>query len=86
VSICSGLVVAQLLKPDDYGLMALAGTWIAIASLIAELGLSAAIIQFPDLEDSDTAWLSADVARPGRAGSHPPGRARHSVGVAREPG
>jgi teichuronic acid exporter len=65
VSFCSGLVVARLLKPDDYGLMALAGTWIAIASLIAELGLGAAIIQFPHLEDGEINacfWLTLATA------------------------
>jgi O-antigen/teichoic acid export membrane protein len=53
VSLASTLLVARLLQPADYGLMALASVWIGIVALLAELGLGAAIIQFRDLDDRD---------------------------------
>ncbi|MBI4271488.1 MAG: lipopolysaccharide biosynthesis protein [Candidatus Rokubacteria bacterium] len=49
-SFLSALVVARLLNPADYGLMALAGVWIYAIALIGELGLGAAIVQFRDLD------------------------------------
>src|SRR6266850_1161587 len=52
-SFLSALVVARLLNPADYGLMALAGVWTYAMALIGELGLGAAIVQFSDLEDRE---------------------------------
>ncbi len=46
VSFVATLVVARLLSPADYGLMALAMIWTAILSKMGELGLSAAIVHF----------------------------------------
>lgn len=51
ISFVSTLLVARWLAPGDYGLMALAGIWTATLSLIAEVGLGAAIIQFQDIEE-----------------------------------
>jgi O-antigen/teichoic acid export membrane protein len=66
LSFLSTLVVARLLNPSDYGLMAMATVWISAMSLLAEMGLGAAIIQFRNLEESelDTCfWLTMGVAR-----------------------
>lgn len=40
-------VLARLLAPADFGLMAMAGAAVAIASLFADLGLSSALMHFP---------------------------------------
>ena len=52
-SFLSTLLVIRILSPADYGLMALAGIWIYLLSFIVEVDLGSAIIQFPDLEDSE---------------------------------
>src|SRR5215471_6221552 len=53
ISFGSTILVARLLSPADYGLMALAGIWTSIIALLAELGLGAAIVQFRDLDDRE---------------------------------
>jgi O-antigen/teichoic acid export membrane protein len=53
VSFLTTLLVARLLSPADYGLMALVSVWTYAIALIAELGLGVAIVQFPDLEDRE---------------------------------
>ena len=45
VSWILSLVVARLLTPGDYGLLAEAGVFIALLSLVSEFGLGAAVIQ-----------------------------------------
>jgi O-antigen/teichoic acid export membrane protein len=65
VSFFSTLVVARLLSPADYGLMALTGVWTFGIAVIAELGLGVAIVQFPDLEARELNtcfWLIAGTA------------------------
>jgi len=65
VSFLSTLVVARLLSPVDYGLMALAGICTMPVSSIAELGLGAAMVQFRDLEETELNacfWLTMSVA------------------------
>lgn len=49
-------VLARLLVPADFGLMAMAGVAVAIALLFADLGLSSALMHFPR---PDRATLSA---------------------------
>ena len=44
------LVVAHILVPADYGVMALASFWTGMAVMLAEMGLGTAIIQFRDLD------------------------------------
>jgi teichuronic acid exporter len=44
------LLVARILVPADYGVMALAGIWTTSVGMLAEMGLGAAIIQFRDLD------------------------------------
>jgi O-antigen/teichoic acid export membrane protein len=62
VSFLTTLVIARLLAPADYGLMALAAVWTSGIAGVAELGLGAAIVQFPDLEERELNtcfWLVA---------------------------
>ncbi len=47
------IIVARLLVPDDYGLLALATIITGYAEIFSELGLGAAIIQSPKLKDED---------------------------------
>src|SRR3989442_11250814 len=64
-SFLSALVVARLLNPADYGLMALAGVWTYAIALIGELGLGSAIVQFRDLEEGELNacfWLVVGMA------------------------
>jgi O-antigen/teichoic acid export membrane protein len=59
------LVVARILVPADYGLMALAGFWTGMAAILADMGLSSAIIQFRNLNkrEIDTCfWLTMTLA------------------------
>ena len=53
LSLLSALIVARLLAPEDYGLMALVSVWTYAVALMAELGLGVAIVQFPGLEDRE---------------------------------
>jgi O-antigen/teichoic acid export membrane protein len=65
VSFLSSVLVARLLSPLDYGLMALAGIWISFIGLLTELGLGSAIVQFRDLDDRELNtcfWLTMGVA------------------------
>ncbi len=60
----STLIVVRILSPADYGLMALAGVWIYIVSRLVEMDLGSAIIQFPDLEDTELNacfWLTTSL-------------------------
>src|SRR5215472_17473264 len=43
------VLVARILVPEDYGVMALATVFIGAANTLAEMGLGRAIIQFRDL-------------------------------------
>jgi len=68
LSFCSTLVVARLLHPNDYGLMAMATVWTSAMSSLAEMGLGAAIVQFRALEESELNtcfWLTMGVASAG---------------------
>lgn len=49
----STIVVARILTPADYGLMALAGIYIGFAEYVNEFGIGTAIIQRKDLENQD---------------------------------
>src|SRR5207249_2204737 len=65
VSFLSTLLVVRLLSPADYGLMAMAGIWTGILSLLNEMGMGAAIVQFQELEDDELNscfWLTMSVA------------------------
>ena len=61
VSFSTTLLVARILVPADYGVMAIASMWTATAALLTEMGLGAAIIQFQDLDrqEIDTCfWIT----------------------------
>jgi teichuronic acid exporter len=47
------IVIARLLSPSDYGLMALAVFFTNFIAFVSEFGLSSALIQRKDLEDQD---------------------------------
>lgn len=48
------LVLARLLTPDDYGVIALISVFISVAGVIADSGLGSALIQKKDVTDEDT--------------------------------
>ena len=59
------VLVARILVPADYGVMALAAIWTACVGMLAEMGLGAAIIQFRDLDrrEIDTCfWITMTLA------------------------
>jgi PST family polysaccharide transporter len=59
------LLIARILMPADYGLMALAGFWTGMASILADMGLGSAIIQFRDLDKREIDacfWLTMTLA------------------------
>ena len=65
LSLASTLLVARLLTPEDYGVMALAAMWTYIILMVAELGLGAAIVQFRDLDERELNtcfWLTLGLA------------------------
>src|SRR2546428_1418853 len=53
ISFISTLLMARLLNPNDYGLIALSGIWIGSLTLLAEMGLGATIVQFRDLDERE---------------------------------
>jgi O-antigen/teichoic acid export membrane protein len=53
LSVVSTIVVARWLDPEDYALVALAGIFTVMMTLVCELGLGAAIIQFKDVSDAE---------------------------------
>lgn len=53
----STLVVARILNPSDYGLIALAGIYIGFAEYVNEFGIGTAIIQRKDLTSDDIRGL-----------------------------
>ena len=59
------LLVARILMPADYGLMALAAFWTGMAGILADMGLGSAIIQFRNLnkKEIDTCfWVTMTLA------------------------
>jgi O-antigen/teichoic acid export membrane protein len=59
------LLVARILVPADYGVMALASVFTGMASMLAEMGLGRAIVQFRDLDrrELDTCfWITMTLA------------------------
>jgi O-antigen/teichoic acid export membrane protein len=64
------VLVARILAPADYGVMALASAFIGAANTLAEMGLGRAIIQFRDLtkRELDTCfWITMALASIGYA-------------------
>jgi teichuronic acid exporter len=61
LSFISTLVVARWLSPVDYGLMALVGIWTGTITMVADMGLGRAIIQFEDVQEGELQscfWLT----------------------------
>lgn len=64
-SFVSTLAVARLLSPSDYGLMALVTAWTSTIFIVAELGMGATIIQFPNLDRRELNtcfWVTMGIA------------------------
>jgi O-antigen/teichoic acid export membrane protein len=65
LSFATTVLVARILVPADYGVMALASMFIGTAGVLAEMGLSGAIVQFRDLDkrELDTCfWITVTLA------------------------
>jgi O-antigen/teichoic acid export membrane protein len=65
LSFATTILVARILVPADYGVMALASVFTGVAGLLAEMGLGRAIIQFRDLDrrELDTCfWITMTLA------------------------
>ena len=61
LSFISTLLVARWLSPGDYGLMALVGIWTGTISMVADMGLGWAIVQFEDVHEDELQscfWLT----------------------------
>ncbi|MCK6370397.1 MAG: lipopolysaccharide biosynthesis protein [Gammaproteobacteria bacterium] len=58
ISWAATLVVIRLLHPEDYGLMAIVSVVIGILANIAELGIGAAVVQAPKIDERDLAKIS----------------------------
>lgn len=68
VSLLSTLLVVRLLSPVDYGLVGLASLWIYALTLISDLGVGAAVVQFRDMEPGELNacfWLNMAIATAG---------------------
>lgn len=52
ISLLYGIVLARLLLPDDFGLIAMVMVFTGLAGLLSDVGLGAALIQKQDTEDS----------------------------------
>ncbi|GAB4226560.1 MAG: hypothetical protein Kow0062_28640 [Acidobacteriota bacterium] len=46
-------ILARLLTPADFGLMAMAAVFLALAQVLADLGLASALIRFDDIDERD---------------------------------
>jgi len=65
LSFATTVLVARILVPADFGVMALAGMFIATAGLLAEMGLGGAIVQFRDLDRRELNtcfWITVTLA------------------------
>lgn len=60
LGVASTIVLARLLTPDDFGLVALAGSAYVFFSVLGQFGFDAALIQLKDPDRSyyDTAWTA----------------------------
>ena len=58
IGVISTIVLARLLTPDDFGIVALALVVLGLAMVMLDMGINVAIVQRTDLdqEDLDTAW------------------------------
>lgn len=58
IALVSTLLLARILTPGDFGLVALAGTMLSVVSAVTEMSLAAALIHHPEPTDDHfhTAW------------------------------
>lgn len=63
IGLASTLILARLLKPEDFGLVAIASAVAAVIGSITELSLAQALVQHDDPQDYhyDTAWTLNNV-------------------------
>ena len=54
----SVLAAARLLSPSDFGLVEMAAYFVAVTNLLAEFGISAAVLQMPELDRRVVAQLN----------------------------
>ncbi len=52
-------IVARLLTPDDYGIVAMAGVYTGILALMTEFGIGSAIVMLSDLSENQIAQINA---------------------------
>ena len=57
VSWASTLIVLRLLKPDDFGLVGMAGTYLGLVMLLSEFGIGAAVVALRDIDAAQTRQL-----------------------------
>jgi teichuronic acid exporter len=65
LSFATTVLVARILVPADYGVMALASVFIGTAVMLADMGLGTAIIQFRDLDRRELNtcfWITVTLA------------------------
>lgn len=53
VTFCVGIILARLLSPSDYGLIAMAAVFVAISQIVVDSGFSSALIRKADRTDLD---------------------------------
>jgi O-antigen/teichoic acid export membrane protein len=71
VTFLSTLVAMRLLRPEDYGVIALAAVWVTTLLGLVQLGLGPAIVQYRDLAEGDLNacfWLTLALATLAYAG------------------
>jgi len=55
----ASLIVARLLSPDDYGLVAMAGLYLGLVTLLSEFGLSTAVLNLRDTTAQEIAQANS---------------------------
>ena len=57
ISWIATIIIIRLLSPSDYGLLAMAGTFIALLTVISELGIGASVIQAPKITEKEISQI-----------------------------
>ena len=57
ISLVITMVLSRLLTPDEYGTMAIVGVFVGMFSILSNVGIGAAVIQFRELTDRDCSGL-----------------------------
>lgn len=64
----STIVVARLLNPEDYGIVAMAGVFVGFIGLLNEFGLGAAVVALPHLTEEQIARIHSLASLSGMVG------------------